>query len=96
MTDPKPGVSRRDFLKLAGAAAFGLACAGQPEADPPAGRQAPRLGRTTWPLNIYERPTFVSKRVGPPPNAGPAAWGRLMMGGRNADFGGVVDCRPTV
>ena len=60
----KSGIARRDFLKLAGAAALGLAFAPLPDVDVPAPGQAPLLGRTTWPLNLYDQPTFLARRMG--------------------------------
>jgi hypothetical protein len=58
------GIARRDFLKLAGAAALGLAFAPLPDADIPPPGQPPLLGRTTWPLNLYDQPTFLARRLG--------------------------------
>jgi hypothetical protein len=60
----KSGIARRDFLKLAGAAALGLAFAPLPDVDVPPLGQPPLLGRTTWPLNLYDKPTFLGKRLG--------------------------------
>jgi len=56
--------SRRDFLKVAGGAALSVAfkpfwSAAQPQAEPP-----PGLGRATWPLYAYARPSFRSQRLG--------------------------------
>ena len=59
-----PGISRRDFLKLAGTAACTLAFSALPNADDPPLASLPTLGRTTWPVFIYARPSFLSKRVG--------------------------------
>src|SRR5690349_18003886 len=55
-------LSRRDFLKLAGATALSLAF--RPLLGDPPGVVPPRLGRATWPLYVYDKPTFQSKRLG--------------------------------
>ena len=57
-------IARRDFLKLAGAAALSLAFAPRPDAEKPPLGQPPQLGRTTWPLNLYDKPTFLAQRLG--------------------------------
>jgi L,D-transpeptidase catalytic domain len=59
-----PGISRRDFLKLTGAAVSTLAFSPLPNADNPPPGPLPALGRATWPLYIYARPSFLSKRLG--------------------------------
>lgn len=55
-------LSRRNFLKLAGGAALSLAF--RPLVGDPSGVVPSRIGRATWPLYVYDKPTFRSKRVG--------------------------------
>src|ERR1051325_815079 len=57
-------LSRRDFLKLAGGAALSLVLRPLPGAEAFSADLPPKLGRATWPLFVYERPSFSSKRLG--------------------------------
>jgi len=56
-------LSRRNFLKLAGGATLSLAFRPLLGSEP-AGTVPTRLGRATWPLYVYDQPTFRSKRLG--------------------------------
>lgn len=63
---PSTSLSRREFLKLGGAAAAGFAFRDFP-VDPPEGSEtatSTRLGRTTRSLRYYQEPSFSSPELG--------------------------------
>jgi len=64
MAHPTP--SRRDFLKLMGSMAFGLTFTPPLSADvpPPAPALPFNLGRVTWPIPLWSRPSFTSQKIG--------------------------------
>lgn len=64
MSRSSSSLSRRDFLKLAGGAAASLAFHPFLETPKPAAALPTREGRATWPLYIYDKPSFRSKRLG--------------------------------
>jgi len=59
-------LSRRDFLKLGGAALASLAFRDFPPGGDPARKRPPSftLGRTIYSLRYYEKPTYSSKEIG--------------------------------
>ena len=62
----RPGLSRRDFLKIGGLATLGLQFRDFPPGGDPASKHPPSftLGRTVYSLRYYANPSFNSEEIG--------------------------------